>query len=49
MFLAYRALNVGAIFPDDDMRKHSVGPTFLNQINSSGQKKGKSKKVKGKS
>jgi hypothetical protein len=23
MFLAYRLLNVGAIFPDNDMRKHS--------------------------
>ena len=30
MLLAYRLLYVGAIFPDDDMRKHSFGPTFLN-------------------
>jgi hypothetical protein len=36
MLLAYRLLYVGAIFPDDDMRKHSFGPTFLNEINSSG-------------
>jgi hypothetical protein len=36
MLLAYHLLDVGAIFPDDDMRKHSRGPTFLNQINSSG-------------
>lgn len=31
MFLAYRLLNVGAIFPDDDMRKHFFRLTFLNQ------------------
>lgn len=36
MFLAYRLLDVGAIFPDDDMRKHSFGPTFLSRISSSG-------------
>jgi hypothetical protein len=30
MLLAYSLLDVGAIFPDDDMRKHSFGPTFLS-------------------